>query len=88
MSYNFLQNRECEFFPCHSGADVERFSCLFCYCPLYPLGEQCGGDFSYTSQGIKDCSDCLRPHSRENYEEICEKLAAVIDMAKKQDGKS
>ena len=33
--YDFFQNRECEYFPCHPGADPETFSCLFCYCPLY-----------------------------------------------------
>ena len=46
--YKFFQNRECEYFPCHEGADPETFSCLFCYCPLYALGDQCGGCFSYT----------------------------------------
>ena len=35
--YDFFQNRECEYFPCHQGADPETFSCLFCYCPLYTL---------------------------------------------------
>ena len=28
--YAFFQNRECEFFPCHKGADPENFNCLFC----------------------------------------------------------
>ena len=36
--YKFFQNRDCEYFPCHAGADPETFSCLFCYCPLYALG--------------------------------------------------
>ncbi len=81
--YDFFQNRECEYFPCHPGADPERFSCLFCYCPLYALGDQCGGNFSYTGDGIKDCSGCLRPHRRENYEEICRCVAAVAELAKK-----
>ena len=26
--YAFFQNRECEFFPCHKGADAENFNCL------------------------------------------------------------
>ena len=65
MAHDFYQNRECEYFPCHAGADPEKFSCLFCYCPLYALGDQCGGNFTYTDQGIKDCSGCLRPHCRE-----------------------
>ena len=37
-NYDFFQNKECEYFPCHAGADKESFSCLFCYCPLYCLG--------------------------------------------------
>ncbi len=83
MAHDFYQNRECEYFPCHAGADPEKFSCLFCYCPLYALGDQCGGNFTYTEQGIKDCSACLRPHSREQYGSVCEKLRQVMEMAKK-----
>lgn len=82
--YDFFQNKECEYFPCHPGADPEKFSCLFCYCPLYALGEDCGGNFSYTQQGIKDCSACLRPHRRENYEKILEKMPALLELAKKK----
>lgn len=81
--YDFFQNRECEYFPCHQGADSENFSCLFCFCPLYALGDKCGGDFSYTEGGIKDCSGCLRPHRRENYESICKQMQAIIELAKK-----
>ena len=65
--YDFFQNRLCEYYPCHPGADPETFSCLFCYCPLYALGDRCGGNFHYTPNGIKDCTHCLRPHIRENY---------------------
>ena len=83
MSYDFFQNKECEYFPCHAGADPERFSCLFCYCPLYALGENCGGAFTYTKEGIKDCSGCLRPHLRENYGRIMEKMPQVMELAKK-----
>ena len=54
--YSFFQNTECEYFPCHKGADPARFNCLFCYCPLYMLGPDCGGDFCYTEKGIKDCT--------------------------------
>ena len=82
-NFDFFQNRECEYFPCHAGADPEKFNCLFCYCPLYALGEKCGGNFSYTEQGIKDCSNCLRPHRRENYSKILEKMSQVLEMAKK-----
>ena len=83
MAKDFFQNCDCEYFPCHSGADPEAFSCIFCFCPLYALGEHCGGSFQYTNQGIKDCSNCLRPHLSENYTAICEKTMDVIKMVKK-----
>ncbi len=83
-NYDFFQNRQCEYFPCHRGADEKTFSCLFCYCPLYALGENCGGNFTYTENGIKDCSQCLVPHRRENYEKVLGKMDAVIAMAKKR----
>lgn len=82
--YDFFQNRECEYFPCHKGADPETFSCLFCYCPLYCLGEACGGNYRYTSKGIKDCSACLRPHRRENYAAMCQDLGKVLAMVQKK----
>lgn len=82
-NYDFFQHKACEYFPCHKGAKEDSFSCLFCYCPLYALGDQCGGNFTYTESGIKDCSGCLIPHRRENYEYITKKMDAVINMAKK-----
>ena len=68
--YAFFSNRDCEYFPCHPGADPDNFNCLFCYCPLYLLGEECGGNFRWLENGVKDCSDCLIPHRRENYDVI------------------
>ena len=82
-NYDFFQNSACEYFPCHKCSDPANFSCLFCYCPLYALGDRCGGNFTYTKEGIKDCSGCLVPHRRENYERIMEKMKAVIELAKK-----
>lgn len=82
-NFGFFQNRECEYFPCHTGADPETFSCVFCYCPLYALADRCGGSFTYTQQGVKDCSSCLRPHKEENYDAICKQLEQVIELAKK-----
>jgi len=84
-NYDFFQNRECEYFPCHAGGEEQSFSCLFCYCPLYALGKNCGGNFVYTEQGIKDCSGCLIPHRRENYGRILEKTAEIVELAKKKD---
>ena len=82
--YKFNQNRKCEFFPCHKGLKEDDFSCLFCYCPLYALGDQCGGNFAYLENGIKDCSRCLIPHRRENYDRIMEKMSAVMELAKQK----
>ena len=83
--YDFYQNKECEFFPCHKGMDEEKFSCLFCYCPLYALGDKCGGNFTYTDYGIKDCSNCLVPHRRENYLGIMRKMDDVLELVRKKD---
>lgn len=81
--YNFFQNRECEYFPCHKGVQEQDFNCLFCYCPLYCLGDRCGGSFAHLDNGIKDCSGCLKPHRRENYDKIMEKMAQVMELAKR-----
>ena len=73
--YKFFQNRECEFFPCHKTEHPEDFNCLFCYCPLYSLGKECGGKFEYLPNGVKSCMDCTVPHVRANYDMIIEKLS-------------
>lgn len=76
--FSYFSHRKCEYFPCHKGADVENFNCLFCYCPLYALGKDCGGNFRMTEKGIKDCSGCLIPHKRENYGYITERYQEVV----------
>ena len=86
-NYDFFQNSACEFFPCHECADPETFSCMFCYCPLYALGDKCGGNFTYTKEGIKDCSNCMVPHRRENYLRIMAKLDDVLELAKRKEEK-
>lgn len=79
--FSYFCNRDCQFFPCHEHTDPEYFNCLFCYCPLYALGKDCGGNFKYLPGGVKDCSSCTLPHSPQgyayvtrNYEKILEKL--------------
>ena len=72
--YSYFSHTECEFFPCHKTEDPQNFNCLFCFCPLYRLDDACGGHFSYTENGIKDCSDCTFPHKKENYDKILKKL--------------
>ena len=82
-NYEFFQNKACEYFPCHKCADTENFNCLFCYCPLYALGDRCGGNFRYTENGVKACSNCLYPHRRQNYSGVMDKMSLVLEMAKK-----
>ena len=82
--YSYFQNKECEYFPCHAGANPENFSCLFCYCPLYALGDRCGGAFRYTEDGYKDCSGCQIPHKRENYGHINSRYSDIAELAKKK----
>ena len=62
----FFANRACKHFPCHEGVDEADFNCLFCYCPLYALGPDCGGNFTYTEKGRKNCKNCALPHVRDN----------------------
>lgn len=79
--FKFFAHRACEHFPCHEGADPENFNCLFCWCPLYALGDRCGGHFTYTDDGVKDCSACLLPHRRQNYDRICQRFEDVQKLA-------
>ncbi len=80
----YFSNRACEYYPCHEKAGEDFFNCLFCYCPLYALGESCGGNFDYTENGIKDCSRCLIPHSRGGYAYILGRFGDVAGLAKRK----
>ena len=68
--YSYFSNKECEYFPCHKGADPENFNCLFCYCPLYALGDKCGGNFKFTDKG-------------KNYGYVTGKYAELVELMKK-----
>lgn len=81
--YKFNQHKTCEFFPCHQIDNPEEFNCLFCYCPLYLLKEKCGGNFSYTESGIKNCSQCTIPHDVGGYDHVMSKMKLLMDGAKK-----
>lgn len=83
MNYKFNQNKNCEFFPCHKIENKEDFNCLFCYCPLYMLGNECGGKYKHTAGGIKDCSDCILPHIKDiGYEHIQKKMMTVLEIVR------
>ena len=84
--FDYFENKECPYYPCHERAFAESFNCLFCYCPLYALGSKCGGNFSYTEDGMKDCSACLLPHSKGGYDYILKSFHKIVDLVKeKQD---
>ncbi len=74
---SFFQNRECAYFPCHTTTHPEDFNCLFCYCPLYLLGDQCGGQFVILENGVKDCSNCTICHTPEAAAHIAEMFPKI-----------
>ena len=78
---SFFSNKDCQYFPCHETQDTENFNCLFCYCPLYALGDKCGGNFSYTDNGTKDCSKCMVPHKRDSAYYIWSKFDEIKAIA-------
>lgn len=80
--FSFFSHKRCEYFPCHKNADPENFNCLFCYCPLYMLGDKCGGNFRFTEKGIKDCTACMLPHKRENYGYVTGKYCELLKIMK------
>ena len=82
---SFFQNRACPFFPCHKGVEEKDFNCLFCYCPLYALGESCGGSFCYTASGVKSCENCAFPHRRENYDRVLARWPEIAALTKRKD---
>ena len=81
--YSYFSHKKCEYFPCHKNADPDDFNCLFCYCPLYALGDKCGGNFQYTENGIKDCTNCMLPHKRKSYGYITGKYQELSTLMKK-----
>ena len=82
--YAYYKNEKCPYFPCHEKAGTDFFNCLFCYCPLYALGDKCGGNFKYTENGVKDCSACLVPHSRGGYKHIMANFPKIAELAKRK----
>lgn len=73
MSHDYFENRSCRYYPCHNA---EHINCLFCYCPLY--WTDCGGAH-VTVNGVKDCSRCLFPHIRGNYQLVVSKLRKELN---------
>ena len=80
--YKFFSHTECDFYPCHEVKEGAKFNCLFCYCPLYALGDKCGGNYKYMEDGTKDCSKCLVPHGEKAYDYIISKWGDLAELAK------
>lgn len=72
-NHRFFNNHNCKHFPCHKHPRKDEFNCLFCYCPLYGLGDKCGGNFEY-AKNIKTCAGCHLPHVPEYYDTVVFKL--------------
>jgi Zn-finger protein len=68
--FKHFENKACEFYPCH----IEGQNCLFCYCPLYWIPIDCGGKYRVSKEGIKDCSNCIKPHDSDGWEFVQNKL--------------
>ena len=77
-NYKFFCNHDCEYYPCHKMPDGEELNCLFCYCPLYALGKECGGNYRITAKGIKDCTNCTVCHGKYGYEHVRSKIGGII----------
>ena len=73
MSYKYFENKDCEFYPCHKEGNL---NCLFCFCPLYNM--ECGGNYEIIlgsdGEPIKDCSNCIIPHSDSGYDYVMKYL--------------
>jgi Zn-finger protein len=80
--FSFFTNKDCEYYPCHKMPDGEELNCLFCYCPLYALGKDCGGDFRISAKGNKDCSNCTRCHGSDGYDYVRSRIHNVLELAR------
>lgn len=77
-SERYFCNKDCKYYPCHSGMEGKDFNCLFCFCPLYARNH-CPGTPQYikleSGNAIKDCSACTYVHQPENYDTIIQFLS-------------
>ena len=85
-SARFFRNTACQHFPCHKGVDPAEFNCLFCYCPLYALGPDCGGNYTYSSKGVKNCTGCTLLHKGDAGADIVkQRFKMLVDLARHPD---
>ena len=69
---NFRKTKAVNIFPVTKPL-TKKISIVFCYCPLYALKGDCGGNY-FKNNGIKDCSNCLIPHLDGGYEKVMAKI--------------
>ena len=72
-----MQNKECEYFPCHN---IDNLQCDFCYCPLYPCyDKRVRGKIIKNDKGedIWDCKDCVILHKKQNVNLIIEMIKTI-----------
>jgi Zn-finger protein len=68
--------KKCKSSPCHKHMS-EHFDCMLCYCPLYEV--DCAGNYKLVGDHlIKDCTDCVRPHTPAGKRYIVRKLQKMI----------
>ena len=66
-------NRDCAYFPCHSGLQ----DCTFCWCPFYPcVDERMGGRYLVlkNKRRIWSCKDCNWIHKKK----VVDKIFSII----------
>lgn len=54
---------------CKKCHDMDVIYCEFCFCPMYYIRD-CGGKYEILNGGVKDCSDCLIPHTKQFVDDL------------------
>lgn len=72
MDHTSFFNLSCKYYPCHGMSEGQ--NCMFCYCPLYFLPIECGGNYKLLNNGLKDCSSCTKPHEVNGWKFVTDKL--------------
>ena len=79
-NYKFFQHKDCEFFPCTRLIN-RRISTACSAIVLCMRSATNAWNFQYTDTGFKDCTNCMFPHVRSNYEKILERYQDIIAVA-------
>lgn len=82
-SYRFFNNTDCQYFPCHKTSKPEEFNCLMCFCPLY-FFDECGGKYRILDSGVKDCTNCMIPHTPKGYDYVVGKLRERLEAVREE----